>query len=164
MSRRRLAVWTGQAAALLFGLMWVVLQWQVRPEAGGLALPQSSFASYSDAHLWNLGQALGPEVLATYRAVLVWLDTAFILCFAAFVALAVWPRRWLLPLPLAYALVDLTENRLILAGLERPVTLPIHQAAAYPFTLLKFALFALCCGALLWVWWQNRVSQAGNRG
>lgn len=162
--RRRLTAWAGQAAALLFGLMWIVLEWHVRPEAGTIPLPQSNFSAYSNADLAALAQTLGPDVLATYRAILIYLDPAFIACFAVFFALALWPRRWPLLLAAAYALTDLNENRLILQAMSEPVALPIqHVSAAYLSTLLKFALFAACLVTLLWAWWQNRLLSTDSR-
>lgn len=161
--RRRLAVWAGQAAALLFGAMIIVLQWYVRPEAGNIPLPQSDLTGYSDADLVALATNLGPDVLATYRAVLTWLDPAFIACFSMFATLALWPRRLVRLLPTAFAVADVTENALILRGLTGPVALPVAQtSAAYPFTLLKFVLFTACLAVLLWAWWQNRVLPEGK--
>ncbi|MFC4669214.1 hypothetical protein ACFO5X_11665 [Seohaeicola nanhaiensis] len=163
--RRRLTAWAGQAAALLFGLMWVVLEWHVRPEAGTIPLPQSNFSGYSNADVAALAQTLGPDVLATYRAILLYLDPAYIACFVAFFALLFWPRRWPLMLAAAYALADLNENRLILQALSEPVVLPIqHTSSAYLSTLVKFVLFGACLATLLWALWQNRLSPTRSRG
>ncbi|MCB1342665.1 MAG: hypothetical protein KDK24_16665 [Pseudooceanicola sp.] len=164
-SRRRLTAWAGQAAALLFAAMWVILQWHVRPVAGEIPLPQSNLLGYSNADLVALAQNLGPEVLATYKAILTYLDPAFIACFAAFFVLMTWPRRWAMALILAYVAADLTENRLILTALEGPVPLPVQQgSAAYLFTLVKFVLFAGCAVALIWTWRRNVVSRRGGTG
>ena len=150
---------TGQASLLLFAVMAVILAWWIAPRTGGETLPQVSFAPYTDASLAELALTLGKDHYPTYRALLVYADTAFLLTFAAFTALMLrlaWPRLGTL-LGFAYALTDFTENRLILRQSDQPFApggwqpaLPIDASPspAWYFTLAKFALFALCLAAI----------------
>ncbi|MHA6264481.1 hypothetical protein ACXYMO_14865 [Arenibacterium sp. CAU 1754] len=149
----------GQSAALTFGAMVIVLNWQIAPAAGDMTLPQSDLTGYSDADLRDFSVALGPDLLATYRGILLYMDTAFILSFACFVVLMVWPMGRIVAIAPAvlFALADLGEDQLLLRRVLSPEAIPGEVSSlAWYFTVTKSALFVLCLALAAWSFWRDR--------
>ena len=130
-------------------------------------LPQSTLTGYTDAELAEMSQSLGERFYPAYRFMLAYVDTIFLLSFAAFTALMLWriaPRIGLL-LGALYALTDFTENRLILSetdkpfspgGWQQPLPVPTNISNAFWFTADKFMLVAACLIAIFIAWRRER--------
>jgi len=161
---RRLA---GGVALTTFAVMvgWSVLVF--RPVAEEGMLPQSTLTGYTDAQLAEFAQSLGLQFYPPYRFMLAYIDTIFLLSFAAFTVLMLWrvaPRVGLL-LGAVYALTDFTENRLILRetdkpfspeGWQPPLPVPTSPSAAFWFTTDKFVLATACLIAIVIAWRRER--------
>lgn len=74
--------------------------------------PQGEFGGYTSVELLGFGQLLVDRGAAeSYRMLLVYADTVFVVLFGLWVVLSLRPRLWLgIALAVVYALFDLGEN------------------------------------------------------
>ncbi len=144
------------AFGCLAAMIWIA-QTRIAPVAPDGVLLQTRVFGYDTHDLWTFALAIGRagEVQA-YRTMVLWLDSAFVLCFAAFTVLALWPNRVLaFTLAVLYAATDLMENLRLLEAVElaaggavdipEPGTLSV---VGY-LTGQKYFLLAMIAGSIL---------------
>ena len=155
----------GLAALAAFLIMTLV----VAPEVpGDLLRPQDAWPVFSDADLLALRSHLEASQLGPrYRAMLLVVDSIFLLLFAAWAWVCLWgraPRSLALVLPLWAAVADLCENgalvaRLGLAGTGSfdPSLMVSDPSGQWVLAVVKMAGYLACLGAILWVALKERL-------
>lgn len=144
------------AFGFLAAMTWIG-QTRIAPVVPDGILLQTRVFGYDTHDLWTFALAIAEAGEApAYGTMLLWLDTAFVLCFAAFTVLALWPRRILaISLAILYAATDLMENQRLLDAVDlaalggiavpEPGTLSI---VGY-LTAQKYLLLAMIAGSIL---------------
>ncbi|WGW05456.1 hypothetical protein [Tropicibacter oceani] len=110
--RRAIGFW----ALVIFVGMAVALHWRIAPLSPGGFLPQAHLGSYSLRDLYGFASQVGadPGAVALYTRLLAWVDPAFVLLFSLWVVLSFDNRTLGICLALVFALLDLTENGMLL--------------------------------------------------
>ena len=152
--------------------MAFVLQVAVKPYTG--FLPQASPVPYSLQTLIDFGNSLKAEGLVPlYRAVLVYMDTAFFSLFALWViaghiSLSAARLRWIgVLLALLAVALEVQETRMILemSGLGVPEAVDIDTVSgtspSYYLTLAKYAAYLACLASMWRMVGRNRTEGGG---
>ncbi|WP_159801274.1 hypothetical protein [Arthrobacter zhaoguopingii] len=121
---------------------------------GGLAMPDTLLTGYDSDYITRVQSRMTDELYERYGASHYLWDVLFPVVFAATVMLLISTitrgrkiRWFLLPVPVVYVVVDITENLLLEAVFAAESLGPGAVAAASTFTILKFVLFAAAVAA-----------------
>ena len=159
---------TGGAALGLYLWMGALIWITIIPGANGHRPPDFYLLGYQADQIAPFLTALTDEARATYAYLLQVTDPAFIVMFAAWIALMGWRtpivRGVVVLLAATYGVIDLGENRAIceLVCGEQPLPGAVERASA--LTMAKFAsLFSALMG-MLWAVLREREVAQGQGG
>ncbi len=120
----------------------------------GLAMPDTRLTGYDADYIARVQERMTDELYERYGASHYLWDILFPVVFAATLILLISritrgrKIRWLLlPIPVIFVVIDITENLILEATFAADVLDPGAVAAASTFTVLKFILFAACLAA-----------------
>jgi hypothetical protein len=161
LGRRDITIGLGAGALALFVTMAVILQVAIKPVTG--FLPQAAPVPYDASAIAEFGNTLKAEgLVALYRSVLVYMDTAFFTLFALWVLAGhIWPStvrlRWVgVILAASIVLLEGLETAMIVEASGLDVSEPIvvetlsGNSPIYVVTLAKYTVYMAC---LVSMWW-----------
>lgn len=149
-----LRIWMGWISIAALALLAAALQIRIAPVTGGF-LPQTSPLGYSGQDLARFFATMADsQVLAAYRALLVWGDTVTVVLFAAWIVLSFTARIGAV-LAGAYLATEIAENAALLVALHGAVgagldVVSTDMALAGWFTIAKFAVALPIVATILW--------------